>query len=97
MYQISCVTLIVWQCSPYKIIHVFKGAGTLSNCLKITSKLSYIAYYSASMQAPHTQIYANQVKVVTCMHPHSPAHHVARGRKILQMHGFPKQMYGETS
>jgi hypothetical protein len=48
-------------------------------------------------QASHTPILRKSVKVIKLMCARSPAHHVARGRKTLQTHGFPIQSYGGTS
>ena len=42
------------------------------------------------------QFCANPVMVVTFIRTRGHAHHVERGRKTLQMHGFPIQTYGKT-
>ena len=47
--------------------------------------------------ATKLQFWPKWVKVVMFMHMRSHASHVARGRKTLQMHGFPLQTYGITS
>ena len=70
---------------------------------KITVRKTYIVHlhwisepYNASRQPKH-QFWLKWVKIVTFMYARSHAPHVARGRKTLQMHGFPIQTCGETS
>ena len=46
-------------------------------------------------QAPIVQFCANRVMVVTLICTRGHAHHVQRGRKALQVYGFPIQTYGK--
>ena len=64
----------------------------LANTLSRKNLSGIVEPYNAS-RLLILRFWANQVKVITFMCAQSPAPHIVCGRKTLQMHGFPIQMY----